>query len=161
MAEIDATDSSYDRLEEVKKFDESKMGVKGLSDSGIASIPKFFIHSAQALADFRNAKPSDDQIAIPIIDLSNTNRTQLVNQVKEAASTWGFFQVINHGVSDSVLHSTIEAVKSFHEQPFEVRSKYYKRKEKSGFAYVSNNDLYLTQAAYWNDHFQVKFIFSG
>lgn len=155
MAAIEATNSSYDRLEEAKKFDESKMGVKGLSDSGITSIPKFFVHSPEILADFRNAKTSDDQIAIPIIDLSNTNRTQLVNQVKEAASTWGFFQVINHGVSHSVIDSTINAIKSFHEQPYEVRSKFYKRQEKSGFSYVSNNDLYRTQAAYWNDHFQV------
>jgi hypothetical protein len=38
MAAIDAT-SGYDRMKELKEFDESKIGVKGLSDSGITSIP--------------------------------------------------------------------------------------------------------------------------
>lgn len=37
MAAIDAT-SGYDIVKEVKEFDESKIGVKGLSDSGITSL---------------------------------------------------------------------------------------------------------------------------
>jgi isopenicillin N synthase-like dioxygenase len=49
--------------------------------------------------------------------------------VKEAAATWGFFQVINHGIPVQTLEETINAIKAFHEQPHEVKSKYYKRDE--------------------------------
>lgn len=157
MAAVDSTSSGYDRIEEVRKFDESKSGVKGLSDSGITSIPKFFIHSPQTLADIKNTKSSDQTtISIPIIDLSDNNRTKLISQVKEAASTWGFFQVINHGISKSVLDSTIRAYKAFHEQPHDVKSRYYKREEHCGVMYATNNDLYRSEAASWHDQLQVN-----
>ncbi|EEF32055.1 1-aminocyclopropane-1-carboxylate oxidase homolog 4 [Ricinus communis] len=158
MADATSSTLGYDRMEEVKKFDESKMGVKGLSDSGITSIPKFFIHSPQSLADLK-PKASQTSITIPIIDLSNINsndhRAQIIIQIKEAASSWGFFQVINHGVPQSVLDSTLRAIKSFHELPREVKSKYYKREEGKGVMYASNNDLYRAEAACWHDSLQV------
>ncbi|GMN75779.1 hypothetical protein TIFTF001_056277, partial [Ficus carica] len=48
---MEATTLGYDRMKELKEFDESKIGVKGLSDSGTASIPRFFIHPPETLAD--------------------------------------------------------------------------------------------------------------
>ena len=147
--------SSYDRMKEVKEFDESKMGVKGLSDSGITSIPRIFLHPPETLSDFKSSSTCTN---IPIIDLSNINsndhRLKIVEQVKEATKTWGFFQVINHGVPISVLDETIHAIKAFHDQPHEVKSKYYKREEIGGVMYASNNDLYRTNAAAWHDSLQ-------
>ncbi|KAJ4830122.1 hypothetical protein Tsubulata_001337 [Turnera subulata] len=152
----------YNRMEEMKEFDESKMGAKGLSDSGITSIPRFFIHSQETLADLKpRLKPSQKPITIPIIDLSNMNssppahRAQIVTQVKEAATTWGFFQVTNHGVSQSVLDSTIKAIKSFHEKPHETKSPYYKRGKGPGIRYHTNDDLFRARAATWHDTLQV------
>lgn len=34
----------YDKAKEVKEFDDTKAGVKGLVDSGVTKIPRFFIH---------------------------------------------------------------------------------------------------------------------
>jgi isopenicillin N synthase-like dioxygenase len=154
MAAIDAT-SGYDRMKELKEFDESKIGVKGLSDSGITSIPRFFVHPPETLSDLKSFSTHTN---IPVIDLSavntTTQRRKIVEQVKEAATTWGFFQVINHGVPVSALDETINAIKAFHEQPHEVKSKYYKRDEGQGVMYASNNDLYRANAAAWHDSLQ-------
>lgn len=151
---MDAT-LGYDRMKEVKEFDESKIGVKGLSDSGITSIPRFFVHPPETLSDLKTSSTCTD---IPLIDLcdlhSSSHRFKIVEQVKEAARTWGFFQVINHGVPVSVLDDTINAIKAFHDQPQEVKAKYYKREESHGVMYTSNNDLYRAKAAAWHDSLQ-------
>ncbi|KAI4300502.1 hypothetical protein L6164_033873 [Bauhinia variegata] len=148
--------TNYNRAKAVKAFDESKMGVKGLSDSGITSIPPIFIHPPQTLSDLKSSpsKPTD----IPVIDLSDvtsqTHRPKIINQIKQAAKDWGFFQVINHGVPLSVLDRTILAIQAFHDLPHETKAKYYKRDETRGVMYSSNNDLYRTNAASWHDSLQ-------
>ncbi|KAF3441477.1 hypothetical protein FNV43_RR15391 [Rhamnella rubrinervis] len=155
-ASINNGSSGYDRTAEMKKFDDTKMGVKGLSDAGVTSIPDFFIQPPEILADLKSK--ATDMIDVPVIDLSLINspphRSKLVQQVKEAAKTWGFFQVINHGIPISVIDDTIAAIKDFHSQPYEVKSKYYNREEGRGVMYASNNDLYRTKAAQWIDTLQ-------
>ncbi|KAG5556530.1 hypothetical protein RHGRI_006961 [Rhododendron griersonianum] len=150
------TVAGYDRMKEVKEFDESKMGVKGLSDSGITTIPKFFVHPPETLSGL---KSSSTFTGIPVIDLSDMesdrNRAKIVEQIRDAAKTWGFFQVVNHGVPVSALDETIAAIKAFHEQPTEEKSKYYVREEGRGVMYASNNDLYRAKAACWHDSLQV------
>ena len=100
----------YDRMKELKEFDESKMGVKGLSDSGITSIPKFFVHSKEFLSDFKTCPPESKHISIPIIDLLG-DHLKIVDQVKDAAKTWGFFQLVNHGISTSIMNDVVSSVK--------------------------------------------------
>ena len=40
---ISKVEQSYDRMSELKLFDDTKAGVKGLVDSGIAKVPQIFI----------------------------------------------------------------------------------------------------------------------
>ncbi|KAI6696457.1 hypothetical protein NL676_016576 [Syzygium grande] len=157
-ATTETTAPVYDRMKAVKEFDESKSGVKGLSDSGITSIPEFFVHSPDTLSEL---KPSSNAatFSIPVIDLSGLNSTNrrpaIIAQIKEAARTWGFFQLINHGVPISAIDETLEAIKAFHEQSQEEKSKYYRRQEWRGVMYLSNHDLYRSKTATWHDALQV------
>ncbi|KAF8044203.1 LOW QUALITY PROTEIN: hypothetical protein BT93_A2247 [Corymbia citriodora subsp. variegata] len=150
----DATPPSYHWAKAVKEFDESKMGVKGLSDSGITSIPEFFVHPPHALSDLKLISKTAG--SLPVIDLagleSADHRRVIIDQVKEAARTWGFFQVVNHGVPSP--SSMKRFVPAFHDQPRDVKAKYYKREEGRGVMYASNNDLYRAEAASWHDSLQ-------
>ncbi|GAU20366.1 hypothetical protein TSUD_11840 [Trifolium subterraneum] len=116
------TSPPYDRLKAVKQFDETKAGVKGLIDSGIKTIPSIFIHPPETLSDL--APGSGPEPEIPIIDLSvvHSSHATVVDQIRNAASTVGFFQVINHGISLELMRSVIGAMKAFHEQPADVRA---------------------------------------
>ncbi|KAL7426665.1 hypothetical protein ACHAXH_001200 [Discostella pseudostelligera] len=58
---------------------------------------------------------------IPIIDLSNPNRSQLIEQLYEACSTWGFFQLINHGIPLHLLTSFRHAMCNFFALPYDVK----------------------------------------
>ncbi|KAI3888065.1 hypothetical protein MKX03_027357 [Papaver bracteatum] len=144
----------YDRSKEIKDFDDSKLGVKGLLDSGITSIPQFFIHAPESLPCNTNTSsffmPNNE---IPTVDLYsiNTHRSLIVDQIKEASTTWGLFRVINHDVPLDVLNRAILSIKDFNEQSKEVKAKYYCRVNDRGMTFASNFDLFQSKAAGWKD----------
>ncbi|XP_031262488.1 1-aminocyclopropane-1-carboxylate oxidase homolog 1-like [Pistacia vera] len=152
--------SSYDKAKEVKEFDETKAGVKGLVDSGVIKIPRFFVHSQENLP--KSSDTCNFCLQIPLIDLQGfegCRRTEIVNKIREASETWGFFQVINHTVPVSVMEEMIEGVRGFHEQPKEVKMEMYSRDTKNLVRYFCNGDLLVTKAAAnWRDSIAFDFL---
>lgn len=93
----------YDRLKAVTEFDETKAGVKGLVDSGVLKIPRILINPPENLP---KATSSDVHLEVPVINLEGfegRRRTEIVNKICEASETWGFFQMVNHGIPISVM----------------------------------------------------------
>jgi len=76
-----------------------------------------------------------------------------VEKVRDAAETWGFFQVVNHGVSESVMEEMLEGVHEFFGLENDVRKQWYTRDWKRPFLYNSNFDLYSAPVANWRDTF--------
>ncbi|KAL2506623.1 1-aminocyclopropane-1-carboxylate oxidase3 [Abeliophyllum distichum] len=120
-----------DRIDELKAFDDTKAGVKGLVDSEIVKIPHF-----------------------AGIDKDETRRSEIINKIRDACEKWEFFQIINHGIPTSVMDEMMDAVSRFHEQDTEVKKQYYSRDFSKKFIYNSNFDLYQGPAAYWRDGFE-------
>lgn len=147
-----ATKPQYDRQSELKAFDDTKAGVKGLVDAGITEVPRFFIQPPETLK-------INTQLKFPIIDLQGIDledpvtRKEIVEKVRDASETWGFFQVVNHGIPCSVLEEMIDGVRRFYEQDTEVKKQWYTRDPTKRFVYNSNFDLYSSPAANWRDTF--------
>ncbi|KAF9588895.1 hypothetical protein IFM89_016858 [Coptis chinensis] len=146
--------SNYDRLKELKAFDETKAGVKGLVDNGVTKIPRIFVTPTDDLV----TKPTSDdvQLKVPLIDLEgfdkdDAKRNKVIEEVRRASETWGFFLLVNHGIPTDVLDEMIEGVRRFNEQPNEVKSKYYTRDLTKKVVYNSNFDLYQAPATNWRD----------
>ncbi|KAH0905734.1 hypothetical protein HID58_037561 [Brassica napus] len=135
---------ALDRSTQLKAFDETKTGVKGLVDAGISEVPAIF-RAPQATIITTPKPPSSLQFTIPTIDLQGGGTY--------AAEKWGFFQVINHGISLDVMERMKEGVREFHEQDPEVRKRFYSRDSSNKMVpvYSSNFDLYSSQAANWRD----------
>ncbi|KAI3720153.1 hypothetical protein L6452_21066 [Arctium lappa] len=151
MASV-TNEHSYDRLKEVKQFDESKIGVKGLLDSGAITIPRFFHQPPENLPGL---KPKNrPRLTVPIVDLSQ-QRSTVVEEIRRSSSTLGFFQIVNHSISQTVIDSAIDAMKKFYEQSTEYKMQFYHREAGKGAAYSTNFDLYQSKAASWRDTFQV------
>ena len=146
---------NYDRFQELKSFDESKAGVKGLVDAGITKIPRIFIRPPEDLAGDGHypGNPTNTQITIPVIDLSDivSGRADKVSGVRRAAEEVGFFQVVNHGIAERVLEGMLEAARGFHELSKEVKTDYYTRELMRKVKYGSNFDLYESRFANWRD----------
>lgn len=146
--------SDYDREKEIKAFDESKSGVKGLVDAGILKIPRFFIHSQEEISE--NSNLGLTHFEIPVIDLEGieediVRRKEIVDRVCHASETWGFFQLVNHGIPVRVMDEMIEGVRRFHEQDNEVKKEFYSRERERKVRFTSNFDLYQSKAAGWRD----------
>ncbi|KAL9234418.1 hypothetical protein vseg_009291 [Gypsophila vaccaria] len=156
-----AYENEYDRLKELEEFDSTKLGVKGLVDSGITRIPRIFHHSPGSLFDIQQSvvnNDQDSQIIIPVVDLSRP-RQDLVQMIGEASTKFGFFQVVNHGVPVTVLDQLVKAIKAFHELPPEEKKKCYDRdwhKMGKGASYFSNHDLFYSTAASWRDTLYIR-----
>ncbi|KAF8409997.1 hypothetical protein HHK36_002517 [Tetracentron sinense] len=81
---------------------------------------------------------------IPLIDLSLLNDPDtsddpralagLVAQIGDACKNWGFFQVINHGVSPGLLRGLLTAGKNFFDLPLEEKRK-VRRDEENPLGY--------------------------
>ncbi|KAF8392220.1 hypothetical protein HHK36_022562 [Tetracentron sinense] len=148
------TTEDYDRTRELKAFDCTKAGVKGLVDTGVAKIPRIFIHPREKLDekwDFDKTHSEIPMIDLEGIDKDATRRKKIVEQVQDASETWGFFQVINHGIPISVLDGMIDGVHRFYEQDTEVKKEYYTRDPTRKVVYNSNFYLYQSPAANWRD----------
>ncbi|KAF8392231.1 hypothetical protein HHK36_022573 [Tetracentron sinense] len=151
---LGGTTAEYDRTKELKAFDCTKAGVKGLVDAGVTKIPRIFIHPPDKLDE----KSAFDKthFEIPIIDLESiykdeTRRKKIIDQIRHASETWGFFQVINHGIPISVVDEMIDGVRRFYEQDTEVKKEFYTRDPTRKAVYNSNFDLYQSPAANWRD----------
>ncbi|KAI3746372.1 hypothetical protein L6452_08803 [Arctium lappa] len=119
-----------DETLETLKSQEDHKGVKHLCEMGITRVPKKYVLPAlERPHNSITTKPYDDadNLDLPIIDfaqLHGTNHTQLIASVAYACENYGFFQVINHGISNDVIMKMEDVGRMFFEQPLEEREKY-------------------------------------
>lgn len=139
---------TYDRKTELQAFDDTKAGVKGLVDAGITKLPPIFIQPPEFLQDIKT--PTKTEFNFPVIDFEK-DREEIVDRLREAAETWGFFQVVNHGIPAKKLEEILDGVRRFMEQETEVKKQYYTRDFTKGFFFLCNFDLFTAPAANWRD----------
>ncbi|CAN8247528.1 unnamed protein product [Cochlearia groenlandica] len=150
-------ETNYDRASEVKAFDDMKIGVKGLVDARISKIPRIFHHHTHLSLTNATNQSISSSMTIPTIDLkggqfeSKATREKVVTSIKEAVEKFGFFQAINHGISQDVLEKMKDKVRGFHEQDSQVKKEFYRRDSNNKVNYNSNFDLYTSPSANWRD----------
>ncbi|KAE8696297.1 1-aminocyclopropane-1-carboxylate oxidase-like protein 1-like isoform X3 [Hibiscus syriacus] len=152
--------ADYSRSKELKKFDDTKAGVKGLVDSGIVNVPKMFIRPADELAQELIINPThtnnNNNNQIPTVDLSGTEaggsrRKETVDQIKAASKEWGIFQVTNHGIPLNAMDEMIDGVRLFNEQDLGLKREIYSHDTTKTVRFNSYADLYTSKIADWRD----------
>ncbi|XP_024365321.1 jasmonate-induced oxygenase 2 [Physcomitrium patens] len=87
--------------------------VQPLVKAGITVVPPRFIQPAES----RPGPPVEaNGSQIPVIDMSglyDERRNQVLAEIAHACQEWGFFQVINHGVSPALMADILMVTKEF------------------------------------------------
>ncbi|KAI6694184.1 hypothetical protein NL676_021894 [Syzygium grande] len=120
--------SVKDYVKYVGTIDDSKSGVKGLADSGIATLPRFFICPPEDIAANRPSGSSGP------------------------ATPAGLeIPVVNHGTPESALAGALAAACTFDKLPGEAKVGYYSREAERKVKFMSNFNLYKSKHANWRD----------
>ncbi|XP_024311889.1 flavanone 3-dioxygenase 2 isoform X1 [Brachypodium distachyon] len=62
---------------------------------------------------------------IPLIDLASPDKLRVIAEIDRACRTYGFFQVINHGISEELLEKVMAVGLEFFRLPPEEKAKLY------------------------------------
>ncbi|EEF34712.1 Flavonol synthase/flavanone 3-hydroxylase, putative [Ricinus communis] len=105
--------------------------VQALSSKNLKEVPIRYIRPELEFDEFS----MDESLQIPVIDMSKLKEDQSSHndelaQLHIACRNWGFFQLINHGVSEEVMENMKMDIQEFFKLPFE---------EKMAFAQLPNN----------------------
>ncbi|KAL8154310.1 hypothetical protein V2J09_012070 [Rumex salicifolius] len=93
--------------------------VQALSESGLQTIPSRYIKSETDRPDIH-----DDEISIPVIDLSAPDSDTTLEKIHMACAEWGFFQVVNHGIRPDLMGRARETWRQFFYLPMDVKQGY-------------------------------------
>ncbi|KAG4189433.1 hypothetical protein ERO13_A08G222500v2 [Gossypium hirsutum] len=131
-------------------------GVKGLSEMGLKSLPRQYIQPLEERMCMINIKAQE---SIPIIDMSNPDDPDVEKLICEAASKWGFFQIINHDVPIEVLENVKDATYKFFGLSAEVKNKYSKEHSSSNnVRFGTSFTPQAEKALEWKDYLSLFYV---
>ncbi|KAF5456516.1 hypothetical protein F2P56_025988 [Juglans regia] len=86
------------------------------------SLPQSYIRPESEWPRLSEISACED---VPIIDLGIADRSKIVKQIGDACKSFGFFQMINHGVSPEAVQKMLEVAIEFFSLPVEEKLKLY------------------------------------
>lgn len=145
----------------LQRWPEPVVRVQSLSESGIEAIPDCYV---KPIMD----RPSVDveesnEVNIPVIDLSGLNsddaalRKATLELISDACREWGFFQVVNHGVSHQLMAETQKVWREFFHLTVEEKQKYANSPE-TYEGYGSRVGVVKGARLDWSDYFFLNYL---
>ncbi|EXB88398.1 Leucoanthocyanidin dioxygenase [Morus notabilis] len=110
----------------LQEWPEPIVRVQSLSESGLPSIPDRYVKPDTERPSFDSSNDAN----IPVVDMSglyghdDVVRTATLRIVLEACREWGFFQVVNHGVSPELMDAALGVWRDFFYLPIETKQLY-------------------------------------
>ncbi|XP_038682615.1 bi-functional coumaroyl CoA and feruloyl CoA ortho-hydroxylase F6H2-1-1-like isoform X1 [Tripterygium wilfordii] len=103
---------------------------------GLETLPQQYVQPPEERLDVSELVSKE---SLPTIDVSNWDDPEVAKSICEAASKWGFFQIINHGLPIELLESMKSAVHGFFGLPNEERRKYWKGQSVSNTVFLTTS----------------------
>ncbi|WCJ27337.1 2-oxoglutarate (2OG) and Fe(II)-dependent oxygenase superfamily protein [Euphorbia peplus] len=129
--------------------------VQELARESLITVPSRYVRPDQDSPVFPDTEPVPK---VPVIDMSRLYSEEFMNfeleKLHHACKEWGFFQLINHGVSDSLLEQVKTETQQFLDIPMEEKKHYWQKQgEMEGFrpGFVKSEEQKLD----WGDVFYI------
>ncbi|XP_075499562.1 oxoglutarate-dependent flavonoid 7-O-demethylase 1-like [Primulina tabacum] len=127
--------------------------VQELAKQISTTVPKRYVRFDGNDSILSKVSPSSE---VPVIDMHQLNGDSMVElgKLHDACQEWGFFQLINHGVSSGVVENMKLEVQKFFSLPIEEKKRFYQEEgdvEGYGQAFVVSEDQKLD----WADMFSI------
>uniref|UniRef100_A0A0D6R2C9 Fe2OG dioxygenase domain-containing protein n=1 Tax=Araucaria cunninghamii TaxID=56994 RepID=A0A0D6R2C9_ARACU len=126
--------------------------VQELASENPHALPEKYVASMDERPIVTENSHASESGGIPIVDMSilqgqHAQRQNELEKLALAGEDWGFFQVINHGISESLMDRMRTVVKGFFLLPLEEKVKYAMQdKQGYGQAFVATEDQRLDWA---------------
>ncbi|CAN0853734.1 Protein SRG1 [Linum grandiflorum] len=126
-----------------------------VKDPLLTSVPPRFIrHDPHHPPDNATIKSTAQVPSIDLEKLLLVHSDQELDRLHETCKDWGFFQLVNHGVSESLLERVKKEIKEWFNIPMEEKQKFWQRSddlEGFGQAFVVSEEQKLD----WGDMFYI------
>ncbi|XP_075497696.1 oxoglutarate-dependent flavonoid 7-O-demethylase 1-like [Primulina tabacum] len=127
--------------------------VQELAKQISTTVPKRYVRFDGNDSILSKVSPSSE---VPVIDMHQLDGDSMVElgKLHDACQEWGFFQLINHGVSSGVVENMKLEVQKFFSLPIEEKKRFYQEEgdvEGYGQAFVVSEDQKLD----WADMFSI------
>ncbi|KAK6135835.1 hypothetical protein DH2020_030443 [Rehmannia glutinosa] len=148
-------------MDSPRDWPEPIVRVQSLSEKCINTIPERYV-KPPGVRPSLGSSPGDANI--PLIDLGgiydeNLRETTL-RHVSDACRDWGFFQVVNHGVSPDLMDRAREVWREFFHQPMEVKQA-YANSPKTYEGYGSRLGVEKGAILDWSDYYYLHYLPCG
>ncbi|PIN17573.1 Iron/ascorbate family oxidoreductase [Handroanthus impetiginosus] len=148
----------------LQSWPEPVVRVQHLSESGITSIPDRYVKKPSDRPVFLESSiGSELNINMPVINMANLYSDDVLLQQKtadlivDACREWGFFQVVNHGVSHGLMARSREVWREFFKLPPEEKQK-YANEPRTYEGYGSRLGVEKGISLDWGDYFFLNYL---
>ncbi|KAL2347929.1 hypothetical protein Fmac_001929 [Flemingia macrophylla] len=126
--------------------------VQELAKQKLSTVPQRYVQTQHEDMVIISEEPNSI-LEIPVIDMNNLLSTESgtseLDKLHLACKEWGFFQLINHGVSSSFLEKVKSEIQDFFNLPLLEKKKFWQSSEHMegfGQAFVTSEDQILDWA---------------
>lgn len=140
------------------EWPEPVVQVQSLSESGLTEIPARYVKPpSERPCDVSLLNGPEQGLEVPVIDLGGLvgdsgERQATMQAISDACREWGFFQVVNHGVSLDLVERMRKVWKEFFHLPMEEK-KAYANSPETYEGYGSRLGVEKDAILDWTDYF--------
>ncbi|CAN8246602.1 unnamed protein product [Cochlearia groenlandica] len=124
--------------------------------SSVSHVPSNYVRPISDRPNLSELESSGD--SIPLIDLEGLygpNRVKIVHQLANACSTYGFFQIKNHGVPETTIDKMLTLARAFFHQPETERLKHYSSDSTKTTRVSTSFNITSDKILNWRDYLRI------